>query len=169
MYSLKNIMRASLLLCILLLPQTSAAQLNIGIAAGGDFSTDATMFGLAANMDIAMLNVGLNVEYGEADIQRDACVGLEQPACEITLEIIRFMAPVSFPIAVGETGVTLYPFVAPGIYTWACDGCDGTSEFSLDGGLRAQYNIVMAAASYGFMEEAPEWTFRVGFLFGLGE
>jgi hypothetical protein len=159
----------SLLILFMALPQFATAQLNIGIAAGVDVDLDATMFGLAANMDIAMLNVGLNAEYGEGDLESDACVGTALPDCSLTLEIIRFMVPLSYPIAIGESGFALYPFLAPGVFTWSCDVCDGTSEFSFDAGVRAQYNVAMAAASYGFTEEAPAWTFRLGFLFALGQ
>lgn len=168
MRALKFTSWLGLIAVLTLMPQASNAQLNLGIIGGADIETDGTMVGLATNMDIMMLNVGLHAEFGEGTETVESCVPSTQSDCELTFDVIRFMVPVSFPIAIGESGFMLYPFVAPGVYSWSCDNCDGTSEFSLDAGVRAQYNIFMAAASYGFMEHTPDWTLRVGFLFALG-
>lgn len=159
---------AGILALVLMIPQVSQAQLSVGIIGGADLEPNGTMVGLAANMNIMMMNVGLHAEFGEATEEVDACVGTDQPVCELTFDVIRFMVPISYPIAIGESGFTVFPFVAPGVYSWSCDNCDGQSEFSLDAGVRAEYNIIMAAASYGFQDLTPDWTFRIGFLFTLG-
>jgi hypothetical protein len=164
----KLIACAGLLALVLMVPQVSHAQLSVGIIGGADLEPDGTMVGLAANMTIMMVNVGLHAEFGEATEEVEACVGTQLPNCELTFDVIRFMVPVSFPIAVGESGLMLFPFVAPGVYSWSCENCDSASEFSLDAGVRGEYNIFMAAASYGFQDLTPDWTFRVGFLFTIG-
>ena len=149
-----------------MMPQASSAQLNIGLIGGMDLEPKATMVGLAMNMNVMILNVGMHAEFGEATEDPDVCGGTQVLDCKF--DVLRFMIPISYPVAMGESGFMLYPFVAPGVYSWSCDLCDGTSEFSVDAGVRAQYNVIMAAASYGFLEKTPDWTFRIGFLFGLG-
>jgi len=151
---------------VALMPQASSAQLNIGLIGGMDLEPEATMVGLGMNMNVMMLNVGLHAEFGEATLDLDVCGGTQVLECKF--DVLRFMIPISYPVAMGESGFMLFPFVAPGVYSQSCNLCVGTSEFSVDAGVRAQYNIFMAAASYGFLENTPDWTFRIGFLFGLG-
>ena len=169
MKRLIQISAACLLVLGFMSPMSATAQLNLGLAGGIDIETDGTMVGLAANMNVAMLNVGLNAEFGEGEEIAEICQPVAGNDCKFTFDVIRFMVPISYPVALGEGGFMLYPFIAPGVYSWSCDACDGQSEFSLDAGVRAQYNIVMAAASYGFLENTPDFTFRLGFLFPLGQ
>jgi len=161
------------LLIALMLPNTSSAQLSVGIGAGLDFDTDATLAGLQLRMPVMGATVGMTFDFGEGET-RD--VGLENSDILIDFEVLRLTVPIGYAFALNEFGeFTIEPFVAPGWYSWKLDalGAAAETEVSVELGVEVRYNIMFANGFVGVrkgeLDILPKYGFRLGFLFTLGE
>ncbi len=163
------------LFAVLLFTHTSYAQLSIGMGGGVDIDTDATLAGLQLRMPVMGVTVGMTFDFGKGnesiDLENESAGKREQ---HITRDynILRLTAPIGYAFALGESGdITIMPFAAPGWYSFQYDfsGAPSSSHVSLDLGVEARYNIVFVNGFVGVLENHPNYGFRAGFLFTIGE
>jgi len=146
----------------------ATAQLSVGVQAGLDRDTDATLAGLVLRMPMGPVIVGANIDYGSGSYSYSG-FGKQGLDFETDFKVLRLNFPVALPIAVSDGDITVMPFIAPGLYQWnpEFDDWETESDLSIDIGATVMYSVAFATVFVNG-DGGPDWGLRVGAALQLG-